>query len=235
MPFYDPSSSRICPGSESLSAPDIRALSCSPGPAPGPGLEDTRARKAVRTHQEPRAGTTSKTKTMQCPEGARSHPAGGRASRAHGEPGGYRGRHTAGLRVIPHGKVTLVELTSKNIDEALNYWPTMALQVITLITSFKSLTGTWEAGTVLTPIIQMKKLNDPGSTKLARTLDKSHLRPQNPKALPGLHATNPACRRPCGQVPSIYLNGLNEEALFSAGAESEDKFTEPGFQQVTKL
>lgn len=66
---------------------------------------------------------------------------------------------------------------------------------------------------MLIPIIQMKKLNDPGSTKLARTLDKSHLRPQNPKALPGLHATNPAYHRPCGQVPSIYLNGLKEGGL----------------------
>lgn len=118
-----------------------------------------------------------------------------------------------GLRVIPRGNVMLVESTSKNTDEALNYWPTMALQVITFITSFKSLTRTWEAGTVLIPVIQMKKLNDPGSTKLARTLDKSHLRPQNPKALPGLHATNPACHRPCGEVPSTYLNGLNEEGL----------------------
>lgn len=107
------------------------------------------------------------------------------------------------------------------------------------------MTRTWEAGAVLIPVIQMKKLSlgkakfltqnptarktkvpaqvcltlklltlrTPGSPKLVRTLDKSHLRPQNPKALPGLHATNPACHRPCGQVPSIYLNGLDEEGF----------------------
>lgn len=52
--------------------------------------------------------------------------------------------------------------------------------------------------------LKLLTLMTPGSPKLVRILDKSHLRPQNPNALLGQHATNPACHRPCGQVPSIY-------------------------------
>lgn len=106
MTFYDPSSPRISPGSESLSVPAICALSWRPGTAPGPGLDDTRAHKVVRTHQEPWAGATSKTMTMQRREGARSPPEeggvaeGGEIQReAHGwfESDPTRALHASGV------------------------------------------------------------------------------------------------------------------------------------------